>query len=48
MNAKMEAVIAQKQEQIKWPFEIKETQDKLLKIGRNKEAFTLALTTGIA
>jgi hypothetical protein len=48
MNAKMEIVIAQKREQLKWPFDIKETQDKLLKMGRYKETFNLALTMGIA
>ena len=48
MNAKMEIVIAKKQEQMKWPFEIKETKEKLLKMGRYKETFNLALTAGIA
>src|SRR5438046_781850 len=48
MNAKMEIVIAQKKEQMKWPFDVKETQEKLLKIGRYKETFNLALTVGLA
>jgi hypothetical protein len=48
MNAKMEIVIAQKREQMKWPFDIKETQDKLLQMGRYKQTFNLALNMGIA
>jgi hypothetical protein len=48
MRSKMERVIAQKREQMRWPFDIKETQDKLLKMGRYKGTFNLALTMGIA
>ena len=47
MNAKMEIVIAQKKEQMKWPFDNKETQEKLSKIGRYKQTFNLALTAGL-
>ncbi len=48
MNARMAIVKTEKLEQVKWPFTMKETQDKLLKIERYKATFKLALTVEIA
>lgn len=48
LNDKMASVKTDRREQLKWPFTIKDTQEKLAKIGRYKETFNLALTTEIA
>ena len=48
MNATLAIVETQKVEQVKWPFTVKETKDKLLKMERYKATFELALTVDIA
>jgi hypothetical protein len=48
MNATMAIFETQKLEQVKWPFTVKETNDKLLKMERYKATFKLALTVDIA
>jgi hypothetical protein len=48
MNATMAILETQRLEQVKWPFTVKETKDKLLKVERYKATFELALTVDIA
>jgi hypothetical protein len=48
MNATLAIVETQKVEQVKWPFTVKDTKDKLLKMERYKAIFELALTVHIA
>ena len=48
MNDKMAIVKAQRLEQVKWPFTIKETQEKLSKLERYNATFKLALIVDIA
>ena len=48
MNAKMAIMKTEKLEQVKWPFNMKDTQDKLSKMERYKATFTMALTVDIA
>jgi hypothetical protein len=48
LNSKMRVLERQTPEQLKWPFTKSETQEKILKIGRYKETFNLAITAAMA